>query len=402
MTTRAESPEVLSEDGLSRLQKDLVSALRRKPAQEPRLAGTVRALVRHSAGLREIACTAFETMVKRESFARPLYAAAARGLGEDGGERFALSLKRALSTEDAGGLASLSAAGLTTDPCLREPLARLAVSRHAHVAFAAEIARVVRHESNGAHVHTIAPKIKEAHRIALCVEIMVPLLWQSPLDPGIAPALSVLRNAERHLGRWLLLAEVAMRAGDRIPLDEARARAIEGPSSARAAWALVAWALEPGAEEPASRATVEVIARLSDRPSADKDMTFLFRLASHHVASARHMLENAARGSMLSNEGAVRAALHLARDYGETRFREQLVDVARSPRREHLRGLAVACLFDLGEREIALATARELSHSKQLSALAWGALVNAAGGDARPRPLVSEPNFRRIQLGWVE
>ena len=402
MTARAEPPEVLSEDALSRLAADLRSALRRRPAQEPRLAGAVRALVHHSGGLRNIVGGAFDTMVKRGSFARPLYTAAARALGEESDERSARTLSRALTTDEGGGLASLSAAALSGNPCLSEPLAKLAISRHAHVAFAAEVARVCRRESNGAHVTAIAPKIKEAHRIALCVEILVPLLWRAPIDAGIAPALSVLRDAERHLGRWLVLAEIAVRAGDRVPLAEARERASTGPVSARAAWALVAWALEPTSGEPSVRPTVELVARLSDRPSADKDTTFLFRLAASGAAGARPMLENAARGSLLPNENAVRAALHLARDYGEARFREQLLDTARSSRREHLRGLAAAALFDLGERDAALAAAAELGNSRQLSALSWGALVRAAGPAAKPERLVNEPNFRRIQLGWVE
>lgn len=401
MTARAES-EVLSKDALSRLDADFRSALRRRPAQEPRLAGTLRVLVQHSAGLREIAEGALDILVKRGSFARPLYTAAARALGEKGDERAARALSRALATEDAGGLASLSAAAFTGDPCLKEPLARLATNRHAHVAFAAEVARVARHESDGAHVAAIAPKIKEAHRIALCLEILVPLLWQRPINSGIAPALSVLRDAERHLGRWLVLAEIAARAGDRVPLAEAREKASSGPASARAAWALVAWALDPEAGEPEVRPTVELVARLSDRPSADKDTTFLFRLANGGVAGARHMLENVARGTILANENAVRAAFHLAHNYGEVRFREQLLDTARSSRREHLRGLAAAALFDLGEREAALSTALELSDSRQLSSLAWGALVRVADAEARPDLIVNEPNFRRIQLGWVE
>lgn len=402
MTARAEPPEVLSEDALSRLESDLRTALRRRPAQEARLAGTVRALVTHSAGLRAAVAGALDTMVRRGSFARPLYAAAARALGERGDERSARALSKALTTDDAGGLASLSAAALASDPCLSEPLAKLATSRHAHVAFAAEVARVARHESDGAHVTAVAPKIKEAHRIALCLEVLVPLLWQRPLDSGIAPALAVLRDAERHLGRWLVLAEIAVRAGDRSPLSQALERASTGPSSARSAWALVAWALDAGAEQPTIRPTVELVARLSDRPSADKDTTFLFRLAARGVTGARHMLENFARGSMLANENAVRAALHLARDYGQPRFREQLLETAQSPRREHLRGLAAAALFDLGDRDVALSTTLELAKSRQLSALAWGALVRSAISEAKPPLIVDEPNFRRIQLGWVE
>jgi hypothetical protein len=115
------------------------------------------------------------------------------------------------------------------------------------LAFAAELARLSRRESQGSQITAIAPKIKEAHRIALCSELFVTLLTREPLPIAVAPALAVLRDAERHLGRWLLLGELATRAGDPLPLEEAQRRAQSGPPSARAAWSLVAWALDPAA-----------------------------------------------------------------------------------------------------------------------------------------------------------
>jgi len=402
----AEQVELLGDGAVMRLTSDLRGALRRRPTQEPKLAGALRVLSPHSTRLRGELCDAVDTMTRRGSFERPLYAAGVRALAEQQERRVAPSLVRALDSDGAGGLASLSAASLSNDPDLSEPLARLAASRHAHLAFAAEVARVARRESNGVHIASIAPKIKEAHRIALCLEVFVPLLWHEPLDSSIGPALAVLRDSERHLGRWLVLGEVATRAGDQKPLDEARQRAAEGPQSARAAWALVAWALsrapgQTGADTPV-RPTVELVSRLSDRPSSDKDTTFLFRLAESGAVGAKQMLENLARGSILANEPAVRAALHLAREYGDGRFREQLLDTARGPKREHLRGLAAAALFDIGEREVAGNVAEELGKSKQLGALAWCALVRAGLHAAPDGCLVTEASYRRLQLGWVE
>jgi hypothetical protein len=402
MTEGADEVEVLGSEVISRLRADLHAALKRRPAQEARLAGILRVLSRYSPSLRAELVSAVETMVRRASFERPLYGALVRALAEQRDLRLGPALSRALQTESAGGLASISAASLTDDPALCEVLARLAVSRHSQIAFAAELARVARRESQGAHVASIAPKIKEAHRITLCLEMLVPLLWQPPLDPSVCAAFRVLRDSERHLGRWLVLAELAARAGDRGPLREAEERASEGPSSARSAWALVAWALDQSRPEMPVRPTLELIARLSDRPSADKDTTFLFRLAEAGVSSARHMLENLAKGSSLANEPAVRAALHLAREYGETRFREQLMDAARSPKREHLRGFAAAALFDLGDREAASGIADELGKSRQLAALAWSGLVRAGVAGLHSGQLVTEPNYRRVQLGWVE
>ncbi len=120
---------------------------------------------------------ALATLIKRGSYGRSLYAGCIRGLAEAEPRRAVPLLKQALGSEDAGGLATLSAACFVPDDALTEPLARVATKRHPHLAFAAEVARVARGESNGAHIASVAPKIKESHRIGLCAEVFVPLLW---------------------------------------------------------------------------------------------------------------------------------------------------------------------------------------------------------------------------------
>ncbi|HEY5374072.1 MAG TPA: hypothetical protein VIK01_10315, partial [Polyangiaceae bacterium] len=308
MVTRAERTDVIDGEAVSRLGADLRAAMRRRPAQEARLAGVVRALAPHSASLCDSLLEAFELMVRRSSFERPLYAAVARAVAELADRRSTPSFKRALEAEESGNLVTISAACQTTDPALGEVLAKVARSRHAHLALAAETARIARGESSGAHVVSLAPKIKESHRIALCLELFLPLTWSRPLAPAIGPALSVLREAERHLGRWLVLAEVAARAGDKGPFAEASKRANVGPRSSRAAWSMVAWALSPDEPAPSTRPTLELVARLSDRPSADRDTTFLFRLARRRVPAARPMLEALTKGP-LGDESSLRAAL---------------------------------------------------------------------------------------------
>jgi hypothetical protein len=218
----------------------------------------------------------------------------------------------------------------------------------------------------------------------------------------IAPALTVLRDAERHLGRWLLLGELATRAGDPKPLAEALQRARGGPESARAAWALVAWALDPAAGAPVTRPTVELIARLSDRPSAERDATFLFRMAAACAPSARAMLEGMTRGAELSDEMSVRAALHLCRDYGQEQQTSALAHAGKSPRKDVLRGLAAAALYDCGKSAEALRLVGELDGTRQLPALGWASLVRATAGGGRSGRLVSELNFRRVHQGSCE
>lgn len=402
MAKRVASGEALDERAVKKLSADVAAALRRKPTQEPRLAGALRALVPYSAALRENLLGAVETLVKRSNFRRPLYAAGVRALSEANDRRCSAVLERALVSDDAGGLASLSAACLSRDPAIGDALARVASSRHPHLAFAAEVARVARRESGGQHVASLAPKIKESHRIQLCMEIFLPLVWSAALPAEIAPALAVLRDAERHLGRWLVLGEIAARAGDPRPLGEARTRAREGPLSARAAWAMVAWALAgPGDPAPSQRPTVELVSRLSDRPSADRDATFLYRLAAAGVATARPMLDNLAKGRALKDEGAIRAALYLLRDYERRDLRGALRDVALSAKREPLRGLAAAALFDAGHRDEALELASALLGSRQASTSSWAALIllHAAHGNG---DVLTEPMFRRVQLGWVQ
>ena len=385
---------------VSRLGADLRAALRRRPAQEARLAGVLRALAPHSSVLCDGLLDAFELLVKRASFERPLYAACVRVIGETADRRATPSFKKALESEETGSFATLSAACRTTDPGLSDALAKVARSRHAHSAFAAEVARIARAESGGEHVTALAPKIKESHRIALCLELFVPLTWSNPLSPAIGPALAVLRDSERHLGRWLVLGEVAARAGDGGPLAEASTRASEGPLSSRAAWAMVVWALSFASPPPAIRPTVELVARLSDRPSADRDTTFLFRLARQRAPAARPMLESLAKGP-LNDEAGVRAALHLIRDYDDPRPRALLRAAAESSRREALRGLAVAALFDVGDRDWAVDCAKSLVVSRHLASVAWGALIQAANAKNEPE-VTSEPSVRRIQFGWCE
>ncbi len=396
----AERAQVIDGQVVSRLSVDVRAALRRRPAQEPRLAGVLRALAPHSPTLCDVLLEAFEQMVRRASFERPLYSAVARAVAELPDRRSTPWFKKALEAEDPGNFATLSACCRTTDPALTDALANVARSRHAHLAFAGEVARIARGESSGAHVTSLAPKIKESHRIALCLEVFVPLAWSKPLAPAIGPALAVLRDAERHLGRWLILGEVAARAGDAGPLAEARERARSGPQSSRAAWAMVAWALSFDSPPPAIRPTAELVARLSDRPSADRDTTFLFRLARQKAPAARAMLEALAK-SPLSDEPSVRAALHLARDYGDRQQLELLHVAAASPRREAVRGLAAALLFDAGEHDAALLCAKTLLSSRKLSSVAWGALIQAAHA-RNETEIATEATVRRIQFGWSE
>ncbi len=407
--------EIVDKGTRARFEAEIDAALKRRPSSEVKLAGALRAIAPLSPELRAVLAEAADTMVRRKAFQRELFGTAIRTLAEAEDKRAVPIVRSALMSEGAGGSATLSAACFSKDPSLAAPLAKLAAMRQSHMAFCAETARVVRGESNGAHLASLAPMIKESHRIALCVEMFVPLARRipGPGARGLSAALAVLRGAERHLGRWLVLAEVSTKAGDPGPEQEARERSVVGPSSARAAWSLVAWALAATRAEhanetphPETRPTVELVARLSDRPSADRDTTFLFRMAAHGAPVAKAMLETLAKGAPLADDVGVRAALHLAKDHGRTELGAALVEAATTSKREETRGLATAALWDLGERDRALALTDELVASKVLGNVAWGTLVRSAAARRRStsqgEPVLNETALRWIQWGWLE
>src|SRR5262245_51082986 len=74
---RLRSLDAVPANVVGRLGDELGAALKRKPANEPLLAGALRALLPHSEPLREIATSELEVLVRRGSFERPLYAAMA-------------------------------------------------------------------------------------------------------------------------------------------------------------------------------------------------------------------------------------------------------------------------------------------------------------------------------------
>ena len=405
--------ELLSKTARSRIEDELDKAIERKPASEARLAGVLRAIAPLSRHLRASIAEAVSVAVRRGSLSREIYMAGIRAVAEGGDEQASSLVKRALVLDEAGGSSALFAAAICKDPSIAVLLGKIAASRQSHVAFAAETARVVRGESNGALLTSLAPKIKEGHRIALCVELFVPLARATVCASiGLAPALAVVRGAERDLGRWLALASVAARAGDPEPVAEAARKAQDGPTSARAAWSLVHWGLldtlarHSGQARPAPpkvKPTVELIARLSDRPSSERDMSFMFRLAASGTTTVRPMLESLVRLPNLNDETSLRAASLLARFHERDDLRAALLATASGERNEDQRGLAVAALWDAGARDEALRLAEELIGSRHLASVAWASLVRAAAcGVGGENLLVTETHFRWIQLGWLE
>jgi hypothetical protein len=397
--------EPFEREVVERLREEINASLRRRSPNEKRLAGVARALALHSPLARAMLAEAGEQLVQKKGFDRELFVAAVRGLGELG-DRRAVSLVKAGADHDECATAALCAASWLLDPSLAPILNKAATQRSAHIAFTAELARVIRGESPGAHLRGLAPKIKESHRISLCAEVLVPVARIPKVPAGVQYALEVLRDAERHLGRWLVMAEVAVHGGDLKPIQEAREKSNEGPGGARAAWAYVAWALDPSSPPPVARPTTELVARLSDRPSADRDTKFLFRLAQAGVRTTKQLLETFARElSKGEDDDAVRAASYLIRDHGREDLVAPMVEVAKTGKRDELRGLATAALWDAGKKDVARELAKDLVATKAgLFSSAWAALVLLADAGRIPsaQPLAHEPVVRWIQAGWLE
>jgi hypothetical protein len=350
-----------------------------------------------------------------------MYACGVRSLAEAQDRQAVLLLRHALQSDGAEEAATLGAACYSRDGDLMPLLAKIAASRPSHLAFGAELARVARGESNGQLLAELAPKIKESHRIAMCTELFVPLSRSLRFATCVGPALGLLRSAERHLGRWLLLGEVAVQAGDMSPLDDAQARLRSGMASSRAAWALAVWALEDADAAirgrtrpcvPPVRLTVELVARLSDRPSSQRDMTFLFRLAAHAQSPGASMLDSMVRTDRLESDTTIRAALILARDHGREDVLRKLVTFAESDSREEIRGLAAAAMWDAAAaggseadeiRGRSCTIANRLVKSRFVANRAWAALIRAAYRNCAAMPrVVDEASFRWVQSGRVE
>ncbi len=437
---REPEPEHLPPRVRARIVDEIDAALKRKPASEAKLAGVVRALGPLSPELRGELFRAGEVLVRRATVNRDLWSAIVRTLADADHPGLEALLGPALGLEEGGGSSTLSSAAFSSAGELVAPLGKLASGAKPFIAFAAEVARVVRGDSPGAHLLHLAPIIKEAHRVALATSVVAPLVRgldarvvravekgavekggakgraaddasRGPRGPlageRLGPGFEVLRSAERHLGRWLLFAEAVVLGGDERPLTEAREKSVSGADSSRSAWSLVAWALgqahsrRTGATPPPppeTRPTTEISARLSDRPSADRDLSFLFRLAAARAPSAKPMLESLVRGP-LDDEAHVRAALHLARDYGRGDLLAALRLVATGSIREEMRGLAFAALHDAGDTLFSKELADEALVGRHLGNAAWAARVLSPSvrGFA-----VTEAAVRHIQWGAVE
>ena len=248
-------------------------ALRRKPSREAPVAGALMVAAQRSPRLRKSLLSTADTLIDRRAFERPLYGAAVRALAASKDRRLGPMLVRSMDDERGGGLSTIAACAYVKSAKLDDALARTAASRHPDIAFAAMLIHRLRSgKGKGQHLVGAAARLKESARIELCTRLFAPLVSEEGVLPKLpatlGPAVKALRDAERHLGRWLILARVGVACGDRSPIEEVDDRMRHGSASAKAAWSLMGWALVPGRDVPRVRPTAEIVSRLSDRPTA--------------------------------------------------------------------------------------------------------------------------------------
>jgi hypothetical protein len=386
-----------------RLVDWLSRALRRKPAAEAQGAAALRAAAPYCSHLRKQLVVAAQTLIRRGSYGRPLYGAVIRSLADQGDRQLPGLLGSALSDADGGGLSTLAAAARCRSSKLAAPLMRLVASRHVDLAFGAELVCRLHAAGRPDHLLDAAARLKESSRILLSTQLLAPMVTDESkpvaLPSAVAPAMAVLRNSERHLGRWLVFAKVGLRGGDPGPLKEADERARHGTSSSRAAWTLLAWALAPKRDLPSIKATTDIVARLSDRPTAERDLSFLFLLARAGADGARPMLEALGRPP-LREPVSIRAAGALAQRYDDGAALAALQALATGRSTHRLRGITAAALWDAGRHAEARQRAELLHDAHSLSCSVWGGLVLGRGRSRAP--VMAESSFRLLEQGWVE
>jgi hypothetical protein len=381
-------------------------ALRRKPSREAPVAGALMVTAASSSKVRKALLAAADRLVERRAFDRPLYGAAVRALADTGERRLAPLLVSAMDHEHGGGLSTIAATAYCRSSKVDDALARTAASRHPDIAFAAMLMHRLRSGAGeGRHLVGAAARLKESARIELCTKVFAPLVNGADelpeLPATIAPAVKALRDAERHLGRWLILARVGVACGDQSPVKEVDERARSGSASAKAAWSLLGWALVPGRSVPPVRPTTEIVSRLSDRPTAERDMSFLFRLVDAGADTTQGLLESLSKPP-LKESTSLRAASALAHHFSSSERLEALRRIA-DRKKGALHGIAVAgihdgALDDGGVIREARDRAAVLCDARSLPAVVWGGLVMRSNGE----PVIDEPSFRRLERGWVQ
>jgi hypothetical protein len=386
-----------------RLRGGVAASLKRRSVHEPTIAGLCRVWSQVSENVRDLLADCSTHLLQKRAWDRPLLLSAMHSLAACQDERVLPTIQHLLDERTYTSLAAYSVAGTLKHSDLRKVLERNAVSRPTHLAFASELARVLRGEAQSRRLAEMAAKIKEYHRISLCASMFVPLEFAHCVQPELVPTLRIFCDVERNLGRWLVFAQIAHRSGEVAVIEEAKHRKNQATSNNRVVWSLVNWVLEHDAVLDV-RPSMTALARLSDRPVQERDLLILFRLAEQRVRVAKDVLLRLAAPvlhALACDPVALRAVAALAIHYQHesclTRLKELVFDQSCS-----CRGLAAALLYDSGETEMALQITNTMNEEPNWEQFAWACLVQVNSAFPRSTPIVNELTFRRLNRGWLD
>lgn len=378
-----------------RLREALRGVMARRGEREVVAASVVRHLAGVSTSVRRLLAEAAGELSSRGSFDRPVMHAAlyASNLLGASGEMITLA---ALASENAPWSAFV-AASQSSATAVCQAVSRLSARTQGHLGFGAAFVRsLTGDDAAGKRATELAVMLKEAHRVRWIDEFAMPVLARNVLPSrSVARTLEALRGVERHLGRWLRLGELELACGGESVADGCRRGREASSVPSRHVWSWIEWLLSRGACRASAppRLSRDVINKLSDRPSASRDLSFLHRVGDLGVAPAADPLAIVGRSG--KSPDAVRALLTLVTRYGRTDRIERLRTIAARGT-DAARGVAAAALWDLGDRNAALELVDELVISKSLANVGWGALIRVAHLTGDGHPIVSETAVRRL------
>ncbi len=357
---------------IERLTTSLRAALKRRTSAEGRLAGALAIVAPHSSALLDEMTQALETLLLREQVERPLFKAGVHALLKANAVRGGEFLCRGLLfTEDPHLLVS---GRFTKSAELTGTLQRIASKAKAQATFCAELARVSRGESRGARLVEVATRMKESDRLELIERLLLLDEPASPIPAHAWPALRILRDAERHVGRWLAWAELGGALGRDESIKLARQRMERSGRTSRTAWQLACWALSGDGEDlPLRIPSLVQLDRLGGLSACRAAPAFVFRIAEHDVEYARPRLRDLVVDSEPSVQ--VRARVHLARS-GDSESLHWLQRTAEGRGSGTMRALCVGAMFDVtGKPQPAPV---ELTRGKALEPAVWLGLLALA------------------------
>lgn len=369
--------EVLDRSTRSLLADALSRCAARKLESEPLLRAALTLFAPLSPGLRATAADVADELVRKGAVSRALFGACLQSLRSTEPKTADDLWRRACAWETEG--VGMVRAGLLGGVGLAS-WSQHPESAAGGAAFALRLARAALGDrSSSAALPALASRLSEASRTEITRELVsvLPMSWLP--DKHTAEALWAFARQERHTGRWVELADVAVRGGLEEPLRVASARAKEYTGASSETWSLVAaWLARANGQLRTRPAVVrgETLRKLSATPSPASDLSvgdalvsaanpgmlaWLRDQSSSPSPVANRILPWVLRARIGGEDAAAAAA------FAQASLSRAKTDAQRGP-------LAVLLAVS-GEDELARDVADELLRSRSLAPRIWSAVV---------------------------